>query len=48
MSLLDQIVSNRFPNSVSPLLSAHAEASIPLNLGKRIFQEIAREIRKKT
>lgn len=48
MSLLDQIVSNRFQNSVSPLISAHAEAAIPLNLGKRIFQEIAREIRNRT
>ncbi|MEO0075420.1 MAG: DNA double-strand break repair nuclease NurA [candidate division WOR-3 bacterium] len=47
MSLLDQIVSNRFQNSVSPLLSAHAEAAIPLNLGKRIFQEIAREIKQR-
>jgi len=48
MSLLDQVVSSRFQNSVSPLLSAHAEASIPLNLGKRIFQDIAREIRKRS
>lgn len=48
MSLLDQIVSNRFQNSVSPLISAHAEAAIPLNLGKRIFQDIAREIRQRT
>lgn len=48
MSLLDQIVSSRFENSVSPLLSAHAEASIPLNLGKRIFQDIAREIRNRS
>jgi hypothetical protein len=48
MSLLDQVVSSRFQNSVSPLLSAHAEASIPLNLGKRIFQDIAREIRSRS
>ncbi len=48
MSLLDQVVSSRFENSVSPLLSAHAEASIPLNLGKRIFQDIAREIRNRS
>lgn len=48
MNLLDQVVSSRFENSVSPLLSAHAEASIPLNLGKRIFQEIAREIRNRS
>lgn len=45
MSLLDQIVSTRYKNSVSPLVSAHAEASIPLNLGKRIFEDIARKIR---
>lgn len=48
MALLDQLVSNRYPNSVSPLISAHAEAAIPLNLGKRIFEDIAREIREKS
>lgn len=45
MSLLDNLVSSRYPNSVSPLISAHSEAAIPLNLGKRIFEDIAREIR---
>lgn len=45
MNLLDSLVSSRYPNSVSPLISAHAEAAIPLNLGKRIFEEIAKEIR---
>jgi hypothetical protein len=44
LNLLDRLVSNRYPNSISPLISAHAEASIPLNLGKRLFEEIAREI----
>lgn len=48
MSLLDQLVSSRYPNSVSPLVSAHAEAAIPLNLGKRIFEDIAREIREQS
>lgn len=48
MNLLDQLASSRHPNSVSPLISAHAEASIPLNLGKRIFEDIAREIRERT
>ena len=47
MNLLDKLVSSRYPNSVSPLVSAHAEAAIPLNLGKRIFEDIAREIREK-
>ena len=48
MNLLDQMVSSRYPNSVTPLISAHAEAAIPLNLGKRIFEDIAREIREKS
>lgn len=48
MHLLDQLASSRHPNSVSPLISAHAEAAIPLNLGKRIFENIAREIRERT
>lgn len=48
MNLLDKLVSSRYPNSVSPLVSAHAEAAIPLNLGKRIFEDIAREIRDKS
>ena len=45
MNLLDKLFSSRYPNAISPLVSAHAEAAIPLNLGKRIFEEIAREIR---
>lgn len=47
LNLLDKLVSSRYPNSVSPLISAHAEAAIPLNLGKRIFEDIAKEIRNK-
>ena len=48
LNVLDELVSSRYPNSVSPLVSAHAEAAIPLNLGKRIFDDIAREIRAKS
>ncbi|MDI9873610.1 DNA double-strand break repair nuclease NurA [Flectobacillus rivi] len=48
LNLLDQLVSNRYPNSISPLVSAHAEAAIPLNLGRRIFEDIANEIKKKS
>lgn len=46
LDLLDNLVSSRYPDSVSPLISAHAEAAIPLHLGTRILEEIAREIRK--
>jgi hypothetical protein len=48
MQLLDELVSNRYPNSVSPLVSAHAEAAIPMNLGKRIFDDLARELRERS
>ena len=48
MNLLDQVVSSRYRNAVTPLVSAHAEASIPLNLGRRIFEDIAREIREQS
>jgi len=47
MNILDELVSSRYPNSVSPLVSAHSEAAIPLNLGKKIFDDIAREMRNK-
>lgn len=48
MSLLDRLSSNRYPNSVSPLIAAHSEAAIPLNIGKRIFEDIAKQIRERT
>jgi len=44
LQLLDRLVSSRYNNSISPLISAHAEAAIPLYLGKRLFDEIAKEI----
>jgi len=43
-NLLNELVSNRYDNSISPLIAAHAEAAIPLSLGKKIFDDIAREI----
>ena len=46
-ALLNDLVSNRYPNSISPLISAHAEAAIPLSLGKKIFDDIAKEISKR-
>lgn len=45
LNLLDKLVSSRYLNTVTPLATAHAEAAIPLNLGKRIFDDIARKIR---
>jgi len=47
LALLDTLVSSRYKNSAMPLASAHAEAAIPLNLGKRIFDDLAKIIRER-
>jgi hypothetical protein len=44
LNLLDRLVSSRYPNSLAPLISAHAEAAIPMNLGSRVLEKIAREL----
>lgn len=44
LTTLNYLISSRYANAVTPLVSAHAEASIPLNLGKKILERIAREI----
>jgi hypothetical protein len=44
LSLLDSVVSSRYPNSVAPLVDAHSEAAIPLNMGKKVLEQLAREM----
>lgn len=44
MELLDSLVSSRYHNSITPLISAHAEAAIPFNMGQKLFEQIARQI----
>lgn len=43
-ALLDRLVSSRYPNALVPLVAAHAEAAIPLNIGTRVLERLAREI----
>ncbi len=43
LSVLDQLVSVRYPNSLVPLIEAHAEAAIPLHLGTQILEDLARK-----
>lgn len=43
-SLLDALASSRFPNSVSPLISAHAQAAIPLQLGTKVLAQLAKAL----
>lgn len=44
LMVLDQLVSSRYPNAVTPIVSAHAEASIPLHLGRKVLEQLAREL----
>jgi hypothetical protein len=44
LALLDQFVSSRYANSLTPIISAHAEASIPLNLGAKVLTQLARAL----
>ncbi len=48
MKLLDTLVSARYRNSVTPLISAHAEAAIPLNLGRRVLEKLAQQLMSQT
>lgn len=43
-AILDDLASSRFPNSLSPLISAHSHAAIPLHLGAKVLQELARRL----
>ena len=42
--LLDKLVSARYANALMPLVSAHAEAAIPLNLGAKVLQQLAQAL----
>lgn len=42
--LLDQLISSRFPNALAPLVSANAEAAIPLRLGNKVLESLAKEL----
>ncbi len=40
-ALLDRLVSCRYPNALAPLVSAHAQAAIPLHLGAKVLEQLA-------
>ncbi|MCU7919695.1 MAG: DNA double-strand break repair nuclease NurA [Candidatus Thiodiazotropha sp. (ex Epidulcina cf. delphinae)] len=44
LSLLDKLVSSRYPNAVVPLVEANAEAAIPMRLGTRVLEKLAKEL----
>lgn len=45
---LDTLVSSRFPNALSPIISAHAHAAIPLHLGAKVLQQLAHALMGRT
>lgn len=45
-ALLDKLVSSRFPNAVGPIISAHSHAAIPLTLGTKVLEQLARALMK--
>lgn len=42
--VLDKLVSSRYPNSLSPIVSANSYAAIPLNMGAKVLQQLARAL----
>jgi hypothetical protein len=46
-ALLDKVASCRYPNSVTPLISAHAQAAIPLHLGAKVLEQLAKALMRK-
>jgi hypothetical protein len=44
IGLLDQLVSSRFANAFTPLVLANSEAAIPLSLGSKVLESLAREL----
>lgn len=43
LDLLDLLVSHRYPNAVIPLIAAHSEAAIPLQMGEKVLDRLTNE-----
>ena len=46
--LLENLVSCRYPNAIAPLVSAHAQAAIPLHLGAKVLEQLAHALMEKS
>jgi NurA domain len=44
LAVLDKLVSSRYPNALAPIVSANAQAAIPLHLGAKVLQQLARAL----
>jgi hypothetical protein len=47
-AVLDQLVSSRYSNALSPIVSAHSHAAIPLHLGSKVLQQLAQALMRKS
>ena len=43
-SVLDRLASSQATNTLSPIISAHAHAAIPIKMGKHVLQQLARTL----
>lgn len=43
-AMLDKLASSRFPNSVGPIITAHSHAAIPLTLGTKVLEQLAKAL----
>jgi hypothetical protein len=43
LNTIDKITSSMYPNSLTPIISAHNEATIPLNIGQKVLEKITKE-----
>jgi hypothetical protein len=43
-ALLDKLATSQFENALAPLVSAHAQAAIPLHLGQKVLGQLAQAL----
>jgi hypothetical protein len=46
--LIDKLVTSRYQNALAPLVSAHAQAAIPLHLGQKVLRQLAQALMRST
>ena len=44
LALLDRLETTRYPNALIPLTAAHAEATLPMNIGRKILESLAKDL----
>jgi hypothetical protein len=44
LNVFDELVSSQFPNALIPITLAHSQAAIPLSLGTKVLEKLAREL----